>query len=106
MTPHERERFAGLTPCGDCEHPAGHHTAARGCWHCGCDEPPTSADDAGGIYETAAAGIYATDTDYLLTPAALLAMGVRRDAVAEVVQRCHDAAGVPGGVVMLTEVVR
>lgn len=104
MTPHERDRFASLPPCGECEHPAGHHTASRGCWHCDCDEAATDAD-AATIQATAATGIYATADDYLLTPAALLRMGVRREYVEQITQRCHDAAGLPGLPVLLTDMI-
>ena len=95
MTPHERQRFAALPACDDCEHPTGHHTR-RGCAWCDCGEVPSFASThPGTIYETAAGGIYRTADDYLVTPSALLAMGVRPVAVGEVVQRCHDAAGLP-----------
>ena len=77
MTEHERQRFASLPACDCCEHPAGHHTR-RGCAWCDCAETPSFARaHPGTIYETAAGGIYRTADDYLVTPAALLAMGVR-----------------------------
>jgi len=95
MTQQERERFAALPACDDCEHPAGHHTR-RGCAWCDCAEVPRFTEDGRGeIRETRAAGIYATPDGYLMTPDALHRMGVRPEAVAEVVQRCHNAARVP-----------
>lgn len=95
MTQHERERFAELPACDDCEHPTGHHTR-RGCAWCDCDETPGFvADCRGEIRATNAAGIYSTPDGYLLTPDALKRMGVRPGAVAAVVQKCHDAAQVP-----------